>query len=130
MGPGHNGPIEGGGFGCTENSRAVDLHPCSAVFVEGGIGYKREMHVLKEQMVPLTRDAPEELDVGHGIVRTQIEARGVVQEQVGPSNSTFLTVGIDLSVHSIRYKEKIAVLRTAVPKRSAVLDYNGLEVSM
>jgi len=88
------------------------------------------MHVLKEQMVPLARNAPEELHVGHGIIGTQIEACGVVQEQVGPSNSAFLTVGIDLSVHPIRYKKEVAVLRTAVPKRSAVLDYNGLEVSM
>jgi len=78
MGPGHNGTIEGGGFGCTENGRAVGLYPCSAVLVKGRIGDKGQMHVLKEQMVPLARDTPEELHVGHGIIGTQIEACGVV----------------------------------------------------
>jgi len=73
------------------------------------------MYILKKQMMPLTRDAPEELDVGHWIVRAQIEARGLLQEQIGPSNSLELGIGIDLSIHSIRYEKEIAVLCTAVP---------------
>jgi hypothetical protein len=59
------------------------------------------VHILKEEMMPLTGNEPYKFGRRDGIIGAHIEGTGVVEEQILPADLIILTEGVDLSVHSI-----------------------------
>ena len=92
------------------------------------------MDILKEHMMPLTSDEPEEGRVRNGIIGTQIDVGRLVEEQVFPAQIVFLTIGMYFSIHPVRRQNEMALKNglgcTPVPENTTILNDKRIEARM